>query len=370
MPSTLKFTHIILFDKDIRYNAYLRRAWALPHNINTVILYAWMYVYIIYANVQSYCRMKDPVNVLSLVRFLSVLRARVWSFGAFLHAKQKLNSYQNLHCTIERKDSVTSSVCFGSTLAGHRLNVCFGSKLRAVRMVVSAVCFFVTVTSVDIVWMVISEWWEARRNIVWMEDRSVHKDKWQCIDSRNMVQYDIRNKGNVTYHRVLGTPCQAPTWGYEDLTIVLLYIIRNYNSDRPARPLSTITLVSHPLGENHELANSNPNHKLATTCICRTEDCSGDVITSAEYSQGLRTPTPLARLINILKNIEKYENKKTSTLKKYLLEKFFCCFCCLSWNVTLFYPITSPTLRSSLRTLFRNHSGIWYLWIKSCAVAA
>ena len=34
-----------------------------------------------------------------------------------------------------------------------------------------------------------------------------------------------------------------------------------------ARPLSTITLVTHPRGENHEFANSNPNHELATTCM-------------------------------------------------------------------------------------------------------
>ena len=39
---------------------------------------------------------------------------------------------------------------------------------------------------------------------------------------------------------------------------------------RPARPLSTITLVTHLQGENHELDISYPNHELAITWICTT----------------------------------------------------------------------------------------------------
>ena len=60
--------------------------------------------------------------------------------------------------------------------------------------------------------------------------------------------------------RVLGSPIQArPHEIMKNDHIVLYYIIGKYNSDkdeldRQARPLSTITLVVHPRGENHGLA--------------------------------------------------------------------------------------------------------------------
>ena len=54
------------------------------------------------------------------------------------------------------------------------------------------------------------------------------------------------------------------------MTIVLLYIILKYNSDRDvleqtSTPQITITLVAHPGGENHELANNHSNHELVIT---------------------------------------------------------------------------------------------------------
>ena len=76
---------------------------------------------------------------------------------------------------------------------------------------------------------------------------------------------------NVTCHRVLGTPCQSrPTEIMKFGLLHLLYIIKEYNSDRdvleyPSTPQITITLVVHPGGENHELANNHPNHELAIT---------------------------------------------------------------------------------------------------------
>ena len=53
-------------------------------------------------------------------------------------------------------------------------------------------------------------------------------------------------------------------------TIALLYIIGKYNSDRDmldqsSKSLDTITLVTHPGGENHELANNHINHDISIT---------------------------------------------------------------------------------------------------------
>ena len=82
---------------------------------------------------------------------------------------------------------------------------------------------------------------------------------------------------NETYHRVLETPCQSrPTEIHEVDHCIICFtlsgntIVTGTCWIRPARPLSTITLVAHPGGENHELANSKPNHELAITCICTT----------------------------------------------------------------------------------------------------
>ena len=77
---------------------------------------------------------------------------------------------------------------------------------------------------------------------------------------------------NETYHRVLETPCQSrPTEIHEVDHCIICFtlsgntIVTGTCWIRPARPLSTITLVAHPGGENHELANSKPNHELVIT---------------------------------------------------------------------------------------------------------
>ena len=74
----------------------------------------------------------------------------------------------------------------------------------------------------------------------------------------------------VTLHRVLGRPCQSSPIDGTKIDLIRYHIISEYTIVtgpcwiRPVHPLSTITLVTHPLGENHELA-IGPNYYLAIT---------------------------------------------------------------------------------------------------------
>ena len=66
----------------------------------------------------------------------------------------------------------------------------------------------------------------------------------------------------------------------------------------PARPLTQSLEVTHPGGENHELANNLTNHELAITFVFVL--LPGEMFTSKEYSYGLRTNTVVTMHIQIL----------------------------------------------------------------------
>ena len=71
---------------------------------------------------------------------------------------------------------------------------------------------------------------------------------------------------NVTY---LGHPRRASSLLVSKYSWPLYHYVTIGNTTvtgtcwiRPTRPLSTITLVAHPWGENHELVISYPSHKM------------------------------------------------------------------------------------------------------------